>query len=231
MSTGDTQGLDRSAIEDIVRRAVYDFMPDVQLGRTADVTLSPVPRLVVNISARHIHLNREAMDVLFGPGSELTVQKSLYQEGAFAAEETLAVFGPRKQVIANVRVLGPLRDYNQVELAFTDARFLGIDAPVRLSGNVSNSPGCFLVGPHGGLELTEGVIRAARHVHMSPSEADYYGVKAGDLMRLVVDSEQGGTLEGLICRVSDAEKLEVHLDTDEGNALDLVHARKVYVEK
>jgi propanediol utilization protein len=130
-----------------------------------------------------------------------------------------------------VRVLGPLRDYNQVELAFTDARFLGIDAPVRLSGNIKGTPGCFLVGPHGGLELQEGVVRAARHVHMSPAEAEYYGVQAGDLMRLVVDSEQGGCLEGLICRISDKEKLEVHLDTDEGNALDLVRARKVYIEK
>jgi putative phosphotransacetylase len=231
MATNGLQGLDRKAIEEIVRRAVYDYMPDAQLGRTANPGLPQVPRLVVNISARHIHLNREAMDILFGPGSELTVQKELYQEGAFAAAESLSVFGPRKQMIASVRVLGPLRDYNQVELAFTDARFLGIDAPVRLSGNIGGTPGCYLVGPHGGMELKEGVVRAARHVHMSPAEADYYGVKAGDLMRLVVDSEQSGSLEGLICRISDKEKLEVHLDTDEGNALDLVHARKVHIEK
>lgn len=231
MAANGLQGLDRKAIEEIVRRAVYDYMPDAQLGRTANPGLPQVPRLVVNISARHIHLNREAMDILFGPGSELTVQKELYQEGAFAAAESLSVFGPRKQMIASVRVLGPLRDYNQVELAFTDARFLGIDAPVRLSGNIGGTPGCYLVGPHGGMELKEGVVRAARHVHMSPAEAEYYGVKAGDFMRLVVDSEQGGSLEGLICRISDKEKLEVHLDTDEGNALDLVHARKVHIEK
>jgi len=231
MAGNGLQGLDRKAIEEIVRRAVYDYMPDAQLGRTANPGLPPVPRLVVNISARHIHLNQEAMDILFGPGSELTVQKGLYQEGAFAAAEALSVFGPRKQMIANVRVLGPLRDYNQVELAFTDARFLGIDAPVRLSGNIEGTPGCYLVGPHGGMELKEGVVRAARHVHMSPAEAEYYDVEPGDLMRLVVDSEQSGSLEGLICRISDKEKLEVHLDTDEGNALDLVHARKVHIEK
>ncbi len=231
MAVNGLQGLDRRAIEEIVRRAVYDYMPDAQLGRSANPNLPPVPRLVVNISARHIHLNRAAMDILFGPGCELTVQKGLYQDGAFAAAESLSVFGPRKQMIASVRVLGPLRDYNQVELAFTDARFLGIDAPVRLSGNIAGTPGCYLVGPHGGMELKEGVVRAARHVHMSPAEAEYYDVKAGDLMRLVVDSEQSGSLEGLICRISDKEKLEVHLDTDEGNALDLVHARKVYIEK
>ena len=166
--------LDRTAIEEIVRKTVYDFLPETQLGRTAQVVVPKVPRLVVNISARHIHLNQAAMDVLFGQGSDLTVQKMLYQDGAFAAQETLSVLGPRKKLIANVRVLGPLREYNQVELAFTDARFLGIDAPVRLSGNVENTPGCYLVGPNGGLELDHGVLRAARHVHMNSKEAEYY---------------------------------------------------------
>lgn len=219
------QVMDRSQIEALVRQALQ-----AQLG--AAVAPAPAaPRLVVNISARHVHLNQEALEVLFGKGAQLTVLKPLYQEGAFAAEQAVTVFGPRQQMIAHVRVLGPLREYCQVELAFTDARFLGIDAPVRLSGDHRQTPGCFLVGPAGGLELRSGVIRAARHVHMSPAEAQYYGVKAGDLMRLVVESEQGGALEGLICRISDKEKLEVHLDTDEGNAVDLVRARKVYLEK
>lgn len=217
------QVLDPRQIEALVRQVLQ-----AQLG-TAPA--SPAPRLVVNISARHIHLNQEALETLFGKGAQLTVLKSLYQEGAFAAEQTVTVFGPRQQMIAHVRVLGPLRDYSQVELAFTDARFLGIAAPVRLSGDHRDTPGCFLVGPAGGLELRSGVIRAARHVHMSPAEAQFYGVKAGELMRLVVESEQGGSLEGLICRISDKEKLEVHLDTDEGNAVDLVRARKVYLEK
>lgn len=216
--------VDPRQIEALVRQALQ-----AQLGT------SPVPpaapRLVVNISARHVHLNQEALETLFGKGAQLTVLKPLYQEGAFAAEQAVTVFGPRQQMIAHVRVLGPLRGYCQVELAFTDARFLGIDAPVRLSGDHRDTPGCFLVGPAGGLELRCGVIRAARHVHLSPAEAQYYGVKAGDLMRLVVESEQGGALEGLICRISDKEKLEVHLDTDEGNAVDLVRARKVYLEK
>lgn len=231
MNLSSLEGLDRQAIEAVVRRAVYDYLPDAQLGRAAGPNTPAAPRLVVNISARHIHLNREAMDVLFGPGQELMVQKELYQQGAFASEQTVSVFGPRKQMIANVRILAPLRDYTQVELAFTDARFLGIDAPVRLSGNIDGTPGCYLVGPAGGLELDHGVIRAARHVHMSPAEAEYYGVGPRDLMRLVVDGDQGGVLEGLICRISDGEQLEVHIDTDEGNAIDLVHARKAYLEK
>ncbi|MBI2503133.1 MAG: phosphate propanoyltransferase [Candidatus Latescibacteria bacterium] len=217
------QLLDHQQIEALVRQALQ-----AQLG----VAPAPAaPRLVVNISARHLHLNQEALETLFGKGAQLTVLKPLYQEGAFAAEQAVTVFGPRQQMIAHVRVLGPLREYCQVELAFTDARFLGIDAPVRLSGDHRDTPGCYLVGPSGGLELRCGVIRAARHVHMSPAEAQYYGVKAGDRMRLVVESEQGGSLEGLICRVSGKEKLEVHLDTDEGNAVDLVRARKVYLEK
>lgn len=217
--------LDPKQIEILVRQALQ-----AQLG-AAPAPAPLAPRLVVNISARHIHLNAEALEILFGKGAELKVLKPLYQEGAYAAEQTVTVFGPRQQMIAHVRVLGPLRDYSQVELAFTDARFLGIDAPVRLSGDHRDTPGCYLVGPAGGLTLGAGVIRAARHVHMSPAEAQYYGVKGGDLMRLVVESEQGGALEGLICRVSDKEKLEVHLDTDEGNAVDLVRARKVYLEK
>jgi putative phosphotransacetylase len=159
------------------------------------------------------------------------VQKELYQAGAFAAEQTLTVFGPRKQMIANVRVLGPLRDSCQVELSFTDSRFLGIDAPVRLSGDLAGTPGCYLVGPAGGMELDQGVVRAARHAHMSPAEAEYYGVTDGETMRLVVESEQAGALEGVLCRVGADLKLEVHVDVDEGNALDLVHARNVELVK
>ena len=219
------KGLSREQIEAIVRQTVYE-----QLSGPA-VAVQDAPKLIVNISARHAHLNQEVLEILFGRRAELTVQKSLYQEGAFASEQTVTIFGPRKQMIANLRILGPLRDYCQVELSFTDSRFLGIDAPVRLSGDHRDTPGCYLVGPAGGLELHDGVIRAARHVHMSPQEAHYYGVEKGDLMRLVVDSDQGGVLEGVICRISEQEKLEVHLDTDEGNAIDLVQARKVHLEK
>ncbi|NKB70167.1 MAG: phosphate propanoyltransferase [Candidatus Latescibacteria bacterium] len=220
-------------IESLVRQAVYRTLPEAQLSglNEAARAISPVPRLVASISARHIHVDQAALETLFGTGSQLTVLKPLYQEEAFAAEETVTVFGPRKQMIGNVRILGPLRQACQVELAFSDARLLGIDAPVRLSGNLEGTPGCYLVGPAGGLELPSGVIRAARHVHMHPSEANFYGVAAGDRMKLVVESEQSGVLDGLICRVSESEKLEVHLDTDEGNAVDLVHARKVYLEK
>ena len=222
----------RTDIEAMVRQALHRYLPDVALGPTAAAAhqVSDGPRLIVNISARHCHLDRRGLESLFGAGAELTVLKPLYQEGAFAAEQTATIFGPRQQMIANLRVLGPLRDECQVELAFTDARFLGIDAPVRISGDVRDTPGCFLVGPAGGLELKSGVIRAVRHVHMNPAEAAYYGVQDGDRMRLIVDSDQGGTLGDLAVRVSEEAKLEVHVDTDEGNSLDLVNARKVHIE-
>ena len=217
--------IDRSVIEQVVRR----MLTESSGGEPADTTNNG--DLKVNVSARHVHLSDEHVEQLYGPGHTLTPMKWLYQDGFYAAEETVMVVGPRKRMLPNVRVLGPTRPFSQVELAFTDARFLGVDAPVRLSGDHRDTPGCYLVGPAGGIELHSGVIRAARHVHMHPSEAEYYGVENGDLMKLVVDGDQGGTLDDLICRISEKEKLEVHLDTDEGNAVDLVHARKVHLEK
>ena len=219
--------VDRAQVEALVRQALRRHLPD----STGPVSVSEPPRLIANISARHCHLNQRGLDALFGPGRNLTVLKPLYQAGAFSAEETVTIFGPRKQMISNLRVLGPLRDACQVELAFSDARFLGIDAPVRISGNIAGSAGCYLVGPHGGLELSQGVIRAARHVHMSPAEAEYYGVSEGDGMRLVVNSEQSGVFDNVTVRTGSDIKLEVHLDTDEGNAVDLVNARKVTLIK
>ena len=227
----DSTSWSRSAIESLVRRTVYDRL-DVTPPCSACATtreVQPPPRLVVNISARHAHVSFEALTILFGEDAALTVQKPLYQEGAFASEQEVAIFGPRRQTISNLRILGPLRDACQVELSFTEARFLGIDAPVRLSGDHHDTPGCYLVGPAGGLQLSQGVIRAARHAHMNPQEAAAYGVSDGGRMRLVVDSQQGGVLDNIICRVGERDRLEVHLDTDEGNAVDLVHARKAHL--
>ena len=163
----------------------------------------------------------------FGPGHKLTVQKDLYQDGYFAAEETVMLVGPKRRMLPTVRVLGPTRPDTQVELAFTDGISLGIDLPVRLSGNVQGTPGCVLVGPKGVVELKQGVIRAERHVHMSPEDAAFYGVKNGDVMNLRVDSTCSVVFEGLQVRVGKGIKLEVHLDTDEGNACDSSGSRRV----
>ena len=215
----------RSEIEQMVRAALTE---SVSRPTTSD---KPNP-LVVNISARHVHLSPEDVETLFGAGAELEVDRELYQGGFFAAKQTVAVVGPRRRMIPNVRVLGPCRDASQVELAFTDGISLGLDLPVRISGDHHETTGCVLVGPNGVVELTSGVIRAMRHVHMGPADLKYYGVAAGDTMNLRVESPGCTTvLEELVVRADDNIKLEVHIDTDEGNAIHLDNAAKVELLK
>ena len=200
----------------MVRQAVYQ-----RLGKPLPrVATAPSP-LVVNISARHCHLTPEAVEQLFGKGAKLTVHKWLYMEGQFAAKETVTLIGPRSRVISNLRILGPCRNLNQIELAYTDAIALGFEIPLRASGNIKDTPGCMLMGPAGFFEMKEGVIRALRHVHMHPTDADFYGVKQGDNMKLKVGGACGIMLDRLLCRVDPGFKLEVHIDTDEGNACNL----------
>ena len=199
-------------------------------ARVAD-RAKPNP-LVVNISARHAHLTHEHLEVLFGKGSQLEVQKELYQEGYFAAKQTVAVVGPRRRMLPDVRVLGPCRDASQVELAFTDGISLGIDLPVRCSGDHHNTPGCILVGPKGVVELSAGVIRAERHVHMGPADLEYYAVKDGDRMHLRIESAGcTAVFEEVLVRAGKNIKLELHLDTDEGNAVNLERASRVDLVK
>lgn len=221
--------LSRTDVERVVRHVLSRHFQAAAPERSAG---APNP-LVVNISARHCHLTEEHVEVLFGKGRKLTPQKWLYQEGYFAAEETVAVVGPRRRMLPEVRVLGPCRGDSQVELAFTDSISLGLDIPVRISGDIQGTPGCLLVGPAGSLELKQGVIRAMRHVHMNAAEMAYYGVKNKDLMHLRVESPGCTTvLENLSVRGGDDKiKLEVHLDTDEGNAINLTKATKVELVK
>jgi putative phosphotransacetylase len=214
--------LDRAAIERIVRELVLAS----QGGAVAPA--APVaPKLVVSISARHCHLTDEHVEKLFGPGHTLTPMKDLYQDGFYAAEETVMVVGPKRKMLPTVRVLGPTRKASQVELAFTDGISLGIDLPVRASGQITGTPGCVLVGPAGAVELGEGVIRAERHVHMNFATAQRYGVKNGDRMSLVISGACSTMFRDLLVRADATSKLEVHIDTDEGNAADLDHAASV----
>ena len=215
-------GIDRTAIEQIVRQIV---MQQTQGGSSHSGQRS---ELVVSISARHCHLTDEHVEVLFGAGRTLTPMKPLYQDGFYAAEETVMVVGPRRRMLPNVRVLGPTRPRSQVELAFTDSISLGIEAPVRHSGRIEGTPGCVLVGPKGVVELDEGVIRAARHVHMNFRDAESFGVANGDFMNLRIAAPQCTLVfEELLVRADEASKLEVHLDTDEGNACHLEGANEV----
>ena len=207
---------DRAAIERIVREIV--------LHRTGAAPAEL--KLVVNISARHVHLTDEHVETLFGQGRTLTSMRELYQDGAYAAEETVMVVGKRRRMLPSVRVLGPTRSHSQVELAFTDAISLGLELPVRRSGNIEGTPGCVLVGPAGVVELQRGVIRAERHVHMNLAHAEHYGVSNGDRLHLRIHSACPTVLEDLLVRADESSKLEVHIDTDEGNAVDLEHASR-----
>lgn len=210
------QSLPRAVVEHLVRQVVYE-----RLGKSLPRTATAPNPLVVNVSARHCHLTPQAVEALFGKGHQLQVHKWLYQEGQFAAAETVTLIGPRSRVISNLRILGPCRNLNQVELAYTDSISLGFDLPLRISGNIQGTPGCMLMGPAGFFEMGEGVIRALRHVHMHPDDAAFYGVKAGDEMKLRIGGPCGLTLDKLLCRVDPSFKLEVHIDTDEGNACNL----------
>jgi propanediol utilization protein len=235
-----TATLERSLVERLVREALRGRLGNGHAGNGAAALPRPekaraeaggAPQLVVNVSARHCHVTQEDLERLFGKGRKLTPYKQLYQDGFFAAEETVTMIGPRHRMITGLRILGPCRDHSQVELAFTDAVLLGLDVPVRKSGDHRDSPGAYLMGPAGMIELKRGVIRHERHVHMGPADAAYYAVKDGDRLNLRVQSDCGAVLEGLLCRLAPAAKLEVHLDTDEGNAVNLSRATRVELFK
>ena len=215
-----TTTLDRASIERLVRSTLTEQLGNGRAanGKAVAARVAAPPKLVVNVSARHCHVTQEDLERLFGKGHKLTPYKALYQDGFFAAEETVTMIGPRHRMITGLRILGPCRDHSQVELAFTDAVMLGLDIPVRKSGDHRDSPGAYLLGPAGMIQLQRGVIRHERHVHMGPTDAAYYGVKDGDRLNLRIDSDCSAVLESLLVRLSPASKLEVHLDTDEGNA-------------
>ena len=175
-------------------------------------------KILVETSARHIHLTKEAVEVLYGAGAELTVKKMLSQPGQFATgNEKITLVGPKGSLA--VSVLGPTRPANQVELSFSDARALGIaGAPVRESGDVANTPGVKLVGPCGELEIENGVIIAKRHIHMRPEEAEALGVTNGQIVKVRINSARSLIFDDVVCRVSDKFALAMHIDTDECNA-------------
>jgi propanediol utilization protein len=220
----------REVVERIVRGIVMGMSTDN--SAVVEVNEKAAADLIVNVSARHIHLSDTHVETLFGPGHTLTPMKWLYQDGFFAAEETLMVLGPRKRMLPNVRVLGPTRPDSQVELAYTDAVQLGLDIPVRHSGDIAGTPGCVLVGPQGAVNLNEGVIRAARHVHMNISDLDRFGVTNGEMMKLRITTDDCSMVfEDVKVRASEGIKLEVHIDTDEGNACNISNARKLELLK
>lgn len=229
MNVMATATIDRSHVESIVRQVLRSKLNGSN-NIVPSGSAAPNP-LVVNVSARHIHVTQEALEQLFGPGSKLTKLKDLYQDGEFASEQLVNIIGPRNRMIPNVRILGPTRDYTQVELSYTDGVFLGIDLPLRISGNHEGTPGCVLVGPHGAYNMAAGVVRAERHVHMHPDDAAYYGVADGQYMKLRINGPCGLVFDRVKVRVNPKVKLEVHIDTDEGNACHLSSATSMELLK
>jgi len=185
-----------------------------------------IPHIPIAVSARHMHITQETLEKLFGAGYQLTPRNPLSQPGQFAAKESVTVVGPRN-AIEKVRILGPVRPKNQIEVSRTDEFFLGIDAPIRESGRTENTPGCTVIGPKGKVVLDEGLICAWRHIHMKPEDAALFGVKDGDIVDVRVNSsERALTFGNVLIRVSDKFNLEMHIDTDEANAAEISHAAK-----
>ena len=173
--------------------------------------------VLVEISARHVHVTDEALEILFGKGHRLTPKKDLSQPGQFACEEKVTVVGPKSQLKASS--LGPTRPENQVELSLTDARSIGVTAPIRESGDVKGSGACKLIGPAGEIELTEGVIAAKRHIHMTPADAEKYGIKDKQIVSVKIPTEGRSLVFGdVVARVSEKSPLAMHCDTHEATA-------------
>ena len=174
-------------------------------------------KIKIEASARHIHLKKSDFEKLFGAGAELTVMKELSQPGMFAANETVSIKNESFQ-IDSLRIVGPLRDYTQIELSKTEARKFKIDPPLRRSGDIENSPGIVIVGPKGEVKISDGVIIAKRHIHMTPKDAEEINVKDGDLLKVKTEGERGLIFENVVARVDEDFLLAMHIDTDEGNA-------------
>ncbi|POP46284.1 phosphate propanoyltransferase [Superficieibacter electus] len=186
----------------------------------AETHSSPTLSIPVGISNRHVHLSREDMDALFGHGSTLTRMKAVKQPGQYAAEETVTLRGPKGE-LQKVRVLGPLRSATQIEISVSDGFVLGVKAPVRMSGDLENSPGIEIIGPYGRVLKTDGAIVAWRHIHISPAQAERFALRDGMEIDVRIDGHRGGILSHVVVRVSADAVLEMHIDVEEANGFGL----------
>ena len=176
-------------------------------------------QVLIETSARHVHLTAEHIEILFGKGHELTHKKDLSQPGQFACEERVTVVGPKKE-LAGVSILGPARPASQVEISLTDARSIGVNAPIRESGDIAGTPGCKIVGPKGEIEIENGVIVAKRHIHLTPEDANALGVADKEIVWVKLETpERKAVLGDVVCRVSPSYATAMHIDTDEANAV------------
>lgn len=175
-------------------------------------------RIPVGVSARHMHITQEHLERLFGNGHQLTKLRDLYQPGEFAANETVTVVGPKRRLFEQVRILGPIRSFTQVELSYSDGVYLGLDLPYRLSGDIRGSAPLILIGPRGVLHLPEGGIRAARHIHINPQDARRFGVVSGQTVSVRTSGPMSLIFNNVVIREKEYLRLQMHVDTDEANA-------------
>lgn len=221
-----------AATETLIDRIVAELL---EQGRSAaqrattDMPSGDDPALVpVGVSNRHIHLCRQDMEALFGPGAVLTRKKASKQPGQYAAEETVTLRGPKGE-IGRVRVLGPLRPETQVEVSKADGFVLGVHPPMRMSGELENTPGIEIVGPQGTVKKESGLIIAQRHIHMPPDSAAALGLATGDEVDVLVDGDRGGLLHHVAIRVAEASTLEMHIDVEEANGMGLRNDDRVRI--
>lgn len=184
----------------------------------------------VGVSNRHIHLSQSDLDRLFGEGCQLTKMKDLSQPGQYACKETVTICGP-KGAIEKVRVLGPVRSKTQIEVLTGDCFKLGVPAQARLSGELTGTPGITIIGPKGSVQTSEGLIVAQRHIHMTPADAQRFGVQDGQVVSIKVEGPKGGIYSNVAVRANDASALECHLDTEEANAMGLGSSAKITIVK
>lgn len=209
--------MDRTLVEQMVARVLKELAAPRERPADPEAGEKAIP---VGVSSRHIHLSREHLELLFGEGFELTRARELTQVGEFAAAEAATLVGP-KGVLRGVRILGPVRSFTQAEISRTDGFQLGIAPPLRDSGRIEASAGVAVVGPRGAVTLMEGVICAARHLHMSEADAAAYGVRDGERVAVRAPGPRAVTFENVLVRVSPDFRLEFHIDTDEANAAGL----------
>ncbi len=204
-------------------------VPERSPADSADAGRTSGRKIVCGVSVRHVHLCRKDMDILFGKDHQPETLRELYQPGSYAYKEAVTIVGPKLNAIQNVRILGPLRDRTQVELAKTDCIILGIEATVRASGDLAGSASAVLIGPKGALYHKEGVIRANRHIHLSTEDAGYFDVRDNDEVDVRVTGPKGLTFNNVQARVSPDFKSEMHVDTDDANAADIVNGTLVEI--
>jgi propanediol utilization protein len=197
-------------IEDIVREVVDQVLPEQQDRK-----------IPIGISARHLHIKQEHLEQLFGPGYQLTKYRDLKQPGEFAAEESVCVVGPNRRSFERVRILGPLRSATQVEMSFTDGRYLGLDLPTRISGDLEKTAPITLIGPRGVVRLEQGAIRAMRHLHLNPQDAAFLGVENGQNVSVRTEGPNSVVFNNVVVRIKEGLKRDMHVDTDEANAAGL----------